>query len=47
VAKFARIYFKNQMLSRQSYRDGNFPVALRETFHRIDELLEDMVGIVS
>jgi serine/threonine protein phosphatase PrpC len=41
VAKFAQSRFVKEFTSLQSFKEGNYKEALRESFHRIDELLED------
>lgn len=41
VAKFAKIRFVKEFTSLPAYHEGNYGLALRKAFHRIDELLED------
>jgi len=41
VAKFAQAKFVKEFTQLPSYKAGNYELALKEVFHRIDELLED------
>jgi hypothetical protein len=40
VSLFAECKFEEALVTRQEYREGRYGDALREAFHRIDELLE-------
>ena len=41
VAKFAQAKYVNVLTQLKSFKAGNYVQALRESFHKIDELLED------
>jgi len=41
VAKFVQIKFIREYLKSKGFREENFADALRETFHRIDDMLEN------
>ena len=43
VAMFAESRFEDVLISLPAYKEGRFEDALRESFHKIDELLEDTV----
>jgi hypothetical protein len=42
VAKFVNLKYADVLRSLESFQKGDYPLALRESFHKIDELLEDM-----
>jgi serine/threonine protein phosphatase PrpC len=44
VAKFAKLKYPELVLEQLAANDGDLHVALRESFHRVDELLEDAVS---
>jgi len=44
VAKFVQKKYVDELLLLSKFRDGHFEEALRQSFHRIDELLEDPVS---
>lgn len=41
VAKFVKIKFPDVLLQLDSFRRGDFEKTLKESFHSIDNLLED------
>lgn len=43
VAKFSKIHYPKLVLEQLVANEGDVAMALRESFHRIDELLEDPV----
>lgn len=44
MAKFAKLKYPELVLEQLAANDGDLHVALRESFHRVDELLEDAVS---
>jgi hypothetical protein len=44
VAKFAKLKYPELVLEQLAANNGDLHVALRESFHRVDELLEDAVS---
>jgi serine/threonine protein phosphatase PrpC len=44
VAKFTQKMYASELMKLPEFSAGNFEEALRKSFHRIDELLEDPVG---
>ena len=43
VAKFCQVYFQQELTKMSEFYDRKFATALRKTFHRMDEMLEDTV----
>jgi hypothetical protein len=43
VAKFAKLKLENVLLQLEEFKQGHFDIALRECFHKIDEMLEEEV----
>jgi hypothetical protein len=43
VAKFVQQKYLEQLANLDTFREGRIEEALRQSFHRIDELLEDEV----
>lgn len=41
VAKFVRIKYPELLVSLQAFAEGRYEHALRESFHKVDEMLED------
>lgn len=41
VAKFCQVYFQQELVAIPDFYERNFATALRKTFHRMDEMLED------
>lgn len=41
VAKFAQTKFVKELTSLPSFKEGQYELALKQAFHRIDEMLED------
>lgn len=41
VAKFCQAYFQQELVKQPEFLKRQFPSALRNTFHRMDEMLED------
>ena len=41
VAKFVKLKYPEVLVALESFRAGDIETALRESFHKIDELLED------
>lgn len=41
VAKFTKLKYPDLLLSLESFKSGDYATALKESFHRIDDLLED------
>jgi hypothetical protein len=40
VARFCEDFFVPELIKSKAFAEGNFSVALAETFHRMDEMLE-------
>lgn len=47
VAKFCQLYFQKELVKMPEFFDRDFATALRKTFHRMDEMLEDEVWVVT
>lgn len=45
VAKFVKLKYAEVLLNLPSFQDGHYEVALKQSFHKIDDLLEDDVSI--
>ncbi len=43
VAKFTRLKYPETLVNLEAFKVGNYEEALRQSFHKIDELLEDQV----
>lgn len=43
VAKFTKLKYADTLVALDSFKNGQIELALRESFHKIDELLEDGV----
>ena len=41
VAKFTRLRYPETLVNLEAFKRGDYESALRQSFHRIDELLED------
>lgn len=41
VAKFCQLYFQQELVKMPEFFERDFATALRKTFHRMDEMLED------
>ena len=44
VAKFCKANFGEQLKANENYKNGNYPLALKETFFKMDEILETPEG---
>ena len=44
VAKFVKLKYAEVLLNLPSFQQGDYGTALKESFHKIDELLEDVVS---
>lgn len=47
VAKFSKIHYPKLVLEQLVANEGDVVMALRESFHRVDELLEEAVSGVA
>ncbi len=45
VAKFVKMKYPEILVNLESFRAGDVETALRESFHKMDELIEDEVRI--
>jgi serine/threonine protein phosphatase PrpC len=43
VSMFCKDHFIQELTKTNEFRNGNYIAALRQTFHRMDELLDDEV----
>lgn len=43
VAKFCKDHFIPELIQTDQFRNANYVQALRETFHRMDEMVDDEV----
>lgn len=43
VAKFTKLKYPEILTALESFQAGDYELALRQSFHRIDETLEDTV----
>ena len=43
MAKFVKLKYPKLVIEQLATHDGDIAQALRESFHKVDELLEDMV----
>lgn len=43
VAKFVNLKYSEVLCNLESFKQGDYARALRESFHKIDEMLEDPV----
>ena len=44
VAKFTKLKYAEILTSLESFQAGDYELALRQSFHRLDETLEDTVN---
>lgn len=44
MAKFTKLKYPDLLLNLKSFQSGDYAKALRESFHGIDQLLEDEVS---
>ena len=47
VAKFVKLKYPDLLLKLESFQKGDYIQALKESFHGIDQLLEDEVSCIS
>jgi protein phosphatase 1G len=45
VAKFCQVYFLRELIHLENFYDRNFGDALKQTFHKMDLMLEDEVTL--
>jgi hypothetical protein len=43
---FAKAFFEDTLISSSLFKEKKYGEALRSTFHKIDELLEDIVSSI-
>lgn len=44
VAKFVKLKYAEVLIALDTFRGGDYVLALRQSFHKIDEILEDVVS---
>ena len=47
MAKFVKLKYPKLVIDELLASEGDYATALRESFHKVDELLEDMVSSVA